>query len=461
MNEYTEGDFEYDREDVEDSEDSEAGDEQVFEASDEADEGDEAFAPEGDEAFAPEGDEGSDEGDESTLGAEMEAQDEADTEGDEALPFGEAVQMSASARLRANREQYQRERYAQKAVLAQRNEARRAAAVQRSITERIRAIPVRTSPTVATVGMLQGSGVVTATLPNGRRTRMKIDPTMAPIREVNRLRAVVLANERRQAVAIRSNTKAITSLASAQASAVRQLTAQQVKSDKELSRQLVEANTRLDKRISKELSGGTGALDKHNKRFVKVLRRERRRAVMNNVLLATSIPMFIAYGEREDPFKSVDNYILTGSTLFWLLGDDVISSYSKNTGGMQTFASFWSYAGFAANVGGLAWWFRNKQTERFIADITTFDVTKGAKIDVKAQIKEDGVEDFEKDQHAVVASFVGAPTKGGALQAALDPGTGMLTLNVVQTGADALTGNATVAWIVDVKAQSKLPLLTA
>ena len=40
-----------------------------------------------------------------------------------------------------------------------------------------------------------------AILPNGRRSRMRIIPTVAPISEVNRLRSVVIVNEKRQAVA--------------------------------------------------------------------------------------------------------------------------------------------------------------------------------------------------------------------------------------------------------------------
>jgi hypothetical protein len=43
--------------------------------------------------------------------------------------------------------------------------------------------------------------VVTAILPNGRRSRMRIIPTMAPIAEVNRLRTVINVNAQRQAVA--------------------------------------------------------------------------------------------------------------------------------------------------------------------------------------------------------------------------------------------------------------------
>ena len=83
-------------------------------------------------------------------------------------------------------------------------------------------------------------------------------PTMAPISEVNRLRSVVLTNERRQLGATTRNSRAIAKLATAQQMTVKRLTAQQVKSDKELGKRLLQTHTRLDKRISKELSSGVG-----------------------------------------------------------------------------------------------------------------------------------------------------------------------------------------------------------
>src|SRR5215510_14745331 len=94
--EYGEGDFEYESEGME-AEDNEAGD----------------------ESLGAEGDEG-DEGDESTFEG-----DEGD-EGDEA----ESVQMSASARLRADRDRGRRAAWARKIAADQRVEAQRAASAQ-------------------------------------------------------------------------------------------------------------------------------------------------------------------------------------------------------------------------------------------------------------------------------------------------------------------------------------------
>lgn len=444
---YGEADFEYDEGMGE--ADNEAGDEAF--AAEGADEGDEAA----DERVF-EADEGTDEADESaTIGA-MEA-DESDEADEAAEGFDVGYDMSASARLRAAEDRNRRAGWARRMAADQRLEAERAASAQRAIADRIRAIPITSRTRVATVGSLQGAGVVTAILPNGRRTRMRIVPTVAPISEVNRLRSVVLANERRQANAIATNAKAVSSLATAQSSSMQKLMAQQVKSDADLSKRVVEGDNRLDARITKELSGGSGILDRHNKRMLRVIRRERRRAMMNNVLLATSTPFFLAYGDRETPF-TIDNAIIAGSTLFWLLGDDVISSWSANKGFMQGLASVWSYGAPIANGGGLYWWFRNKQNQRFLVGVSAVPIAGGAttgsfSTSVNGLIKKDSLAAFNANEHPVVASFA-KDGASGAVTAALDK-TGNLKLTIVGATAPGAATTMDVAWIVDTQAPAK------
>jgi hypothetical protein len=120
-----------------------------------------------------------------------------------------------------NQDRRRREAWARRIANDQRLEARRAAAIVRTITR-------------ATVGRLRGAAVVTAILPNGRRTRMRIVPTLAPIAEV---------------------TRATAALAAALANAVRQLTAEQLKSDRNLGRRLVEGVNLLDRRAREKARG--------------------------------------------------------------------------------------------------------------------------------------------------------------------------------------------------------------
>jgi hypothetical protein len=160
-----------------------------------------------------------------------------------------------SARLRANQDRKRRTAWARRIAADQRREAQRGATILQSIARQIRSIQTGGRTSLFSVGPLQGAGVVTAILPNGRRSRMRIIPTVAPIREVNRLRSAVTVNDRRQAVAIENYSRAIAALAVAQAAAVKKLLAEQVKSDKDLRKRLVEAENRLNRRMTKELSG--------------------------------------------------------------------------------------------------------------------------------------------------------------------------------------------------------------
>jgi hypothetical protein len=153
-----------------------------------------------------------------------------------------------SARHRANRDRNRRAAWARRLAADQRREAQRAAANLWRISRQIRSIQTRGRAKQSSVGRLRGAGVVTAILPNGRRSRMRIIPTVAPIAEINRLRSA-------QAAAIEKNARAIAALAAAQAAAIKKLSAAQVESDNELRKRLVEADSRLSQRTAKKLSG--------------------------------------------------------------------------------------------------------------------------------------------------------------------------------------------------------------
>jgi hypothetical protein len=426
-------DFEYD----------EASDE-AFEASDEADEGsDEAFEA------SDEADEGSDEAFEASDEAD-EASDEADEASDEAVAAGEGdeavdEEVSYQARLRADQDRNRRASWARQIAADQRLEAQRAAATQRDITGRIRSIQAGGRARVYSVGRLQGAGVVTAVLPNRRRSQMRIIPTLAPISEVNRLRAAITINDRRQAVATTSNSRAIASLAATQAAAVKKLSEQQVKSDRELGKRIVEGHNRLDKRITKELGSTSGGLGKHGKRMMRLLRRQRQRSIWNSILLATSAPFFAAYGDRKNPFGP-NNLKLTGSLLGWMLVDEVVDQFaSTKSKGWSGGASLFSYAAPVGNGATAYFLLNNKQHERFVSDVVTLNETGEAVVDVAGtKIAKDYIATFKAQGHSVVATVVGAGD-GVAVRADLKDGT--LTLK-----APAEAKGRKVAFIVDTQA---------
>ena len=431
MNGGPESEFEYDREDIEAEPEGDGSEDEGVDGEDEAfDQEDEAFME--------------------ADGGEAEPEDEAEPEADgEDEAADEAVQMSASARLQAqNRQEF----WARRIATDQRREAQRAADTQRAITDRIRSIQIGGPAKVASVGSLQGAGVVTAILPNGRRSRMRIIPTMAPISEVNRLRSVVQVNEKRQAVATSTNSKAIANLAVAQAAAVKKLTAQQVNSDKDLGKRIVEGDNRLDRRITKELSGGSGIMDKHRKRIMRQLRRQRQRSLMNSVLLATSAPFFVSYGDREVPWAK-NNLILTGSLLGFMLADEAIDWLSPKPGMMQNVAQWWSYLAPIGNGALVYWLLGDKQHERFIVGFDTIPANIGSvEVDLaKDRIAKGSVDDFKNKDHVAVATVVG-PARATESVAATISNDGKLTLSAFPP---SMATDLDVAWIVDTKPDKK------
>jgi hypothetical protein len=377
--------------------------------------------------------------------SDVEALDESDAEVDEGLDEGlDEATVSASAQLRADQDRNRRAEWGRRIAADQRLEAQRAASTQRSLTSQIQSIQPGGAARVYSTGPLQGAGVVTAILPNGRRSRMRIIPTLAPVSEVNRLRQVIAVNDRRQAVATVKNSRAITALARTQTGAIRKLTADGVKSDKDLRRRIVEGDNRLDKRITKELSGGTGSLDKHGRRMMRMLRRQRQRSIMNSVLLATSAPFFSAYGTRGKPFAK-NNMILTGSLLGWLLGDELIDQSSGKSNAMRGAANVWSY--FAPVGNGLTDFlvFRNKQHVRFVNGINVLPAAGTDTFDITPKLAKSAVADFKNTKHTVVASIVSGAPAGSTVLASVD-NNGALTLSVLPVAA------ATVAWVVDTQA---------
>lgn len=448
--------FEYD-EAVEAADEGEAMDEAgeaYDEAYDEMDEAaDEYAADEAADEYAA--DEAADEGEMADEAFDEAADEAADESFDEAS-------ISASARLRASRDRNRRASWARRIAADQRLEAKRAASAQRAITGQIKGIQPGPAARVSSVSTLQGAGVVTAVLPNGRRSRMRIIPTLAPVKEVNRLRSVLLSNERRQAMATARNSRAIKALAVTQASAVRKMTASQLKSDKDLGKRIVEGHNRLDQRITKELGSGGPGTGAHGKRMMAMLRRQRQRSILNSVTIASSLPFWAAFGKKDDPFAT-NNLILGGSLLAWLVGDELIDQFSGKSGVAKTGANVWSWLAPIGNGATVFFLLKDKQHERFIGGVTDVANTSVvATISLESVIGEDSFDDFKKDKHAATANIIST----NVAAAADAPKIRHATINdkgelEITFEGGAATESAKVAWIIDTEAAEALSVKTA
>jgi hypothetical protein len=415
---------------------AEASDE-AFEASDEADEAFEA-SDEADEAF-----EASDEADEADEA--FEASDEAD-EADEAASVS-----TLNARIRLAKDQQRRREWKARVASSLRADVKRANATQQDIARQIRAINVGGPARSQSISPIQGDGVVTATLANGRSARMSFRPKLAPLGEVNRLRQQLAFNDKQQATALATQRRAIANLAMAQAAAVKKLTDQQVKSDKDLGERIVQSYNKLDKRISSELNGSKGVVEKNNKRIIKWMKQQRRRQLLNNVLITSALPLYAAYGDRSDPF-SRDNLILTASLGGWLLADEFIGGMSngKRSKALNTAANAWSWLAPVGNFATVQFLLKDRQHERFVTSVNTFN-GPATTADASIPIAKDSVADFAgtAGQVPVVATVVtGRPdTQVRARVNAAAAPTPTVTLEFEPA---LLAGESvTVAWMVD------------
>ena len=382
---------------------------------------------------------------------ESEAVDESDGEIDEGL---DEAAFSASARLRADQDRNRRAAWARRIAADQRVEARRASSTQQSITRQIQSVRPGAQARVASVGPLQGAGVVTAILPNGRRSRMRIVPTVAPITEVNKLRQVITINDRRQAVATNNNSRAIAKLAAAQSATVKKLTAEAVKSDKDLRKRLVEGDNRLDKRITKELGTGAGALGKNGKQIMAQLKRQRQRQMWNNITIASSLPFWSAFGDRQ--LFGRNNLTLGISTLGWLLGDELVDSFRSKSGVVKGGANLWSYLAPVGNGATIFFLLKDRQHQRFISGVSELTGPGTHIVPVTANttlFKKKAAEDFKGAAHSVVASFVSTSTLLSPL-ANLTLSARVENENLL-LAVDGINASETVrvAWIIDTKAE--------
>jgi hypothetical protein len=424
--------FEYD-------EDSEA--DESFEAADEDSEADESFEAADEDSEADESFEAADEDSEAD-----EAVDEADEAVDEAMDEAMSASARLSARMAADKDAKRRAQWQAKLTKDQKREAQAAGAVQQSLTSRLRGIRGSGPSRALTLGNINGVRRMEMTLANGRKAVVQVMPPLASAGEVNRLRAVVNTNEKRRAISDAANSRAITRLATAQVTFVKRQTAQQVKSDRELGRRIVEGDTRLDKRITTEVANQKASIEKHDKRIFRRLKKVRYQMLMNDVLLASALPFFAAYGKQGNPFDK-RNLALTGVLAGWLVGDEIIgmaTGMGKSSKAMNTLSTTWSTLAPIGN--GLTDFllYRNTQNTRFVTGITT--IPKDApsnSVALTVPIAKSSFDDFAALTDPPVVATV-LENKLLTVTAKIDKGKLTLTLS-----GQAADNGTKVAWVID------------
>jgi hypothetical protein len=420
-----EGSFESDESDEASFESDESD-----EASFESDESREGASFESDESFSAFE---SDESDESDEVAESDESDESDESSDEALSA------SAQARADANVARRRRAAFALSVKRDQRREAERAAAARKRFATQLKGIPAGGKA----VGRLQGAGYVTAVLDNGRKARMRLIPAPATNVEVNRLRATFNANDKRQA-------RAIAKLKSAQAAFITRQTAEMVKSDKAISQKIVQSHSQLDKKITNQLTLQRSMLEKHRKRVMRVVKKQRWRQLANSALLAEGLWVFSTYGDRRELLSS-RNLALGGSLVGALVLDDVVDAFTGKAGGAWSgLTGAWSYAALVAYPTIVHLALKDRESRDLISGVTP--ATPGqALTSIPVPVATKFTEQFRTNTTnksiPVLASVVGG---GAAANRIINARVHAGNLEITFEAAPAAGTN--VAWVVDVQA---------
>ena len=217
-----------------------------------------------------------------------------------------------------------------------------------------RAPPVRGTPSV--------SGI----LANGRVIPLHTREPLVPLGDLDQLVGTLRRMGEGGDAAIRARSQAVARLSRTVAADADRLARARGAARRKLAAQALAADAKLDRRLEKELISLREDIEKAGTRHALLVRRLARRALWNDLVVVSALPLFAAYGQRGNPFAS-NNLTLTLSLLVWLLGDelmDLISGRKPAFGVRDT--DLWSYIAPVTNL--LTGWFllRNSQHERFV-----------------------------------------------------------------------------------------------
>ncbi|HEX4567257.1 MAG TPA: hypothetical protein VH138_11535, partial [Vicinamibacterales bacterium] len=166
---------------------------------------------------------------------------------------------------------------------------------------------------------------LSAILPNGRTVWLRAAEPLAPAASLERLaRLGERANDHGRA-AIGAHVDAIDRLAAQLRADTGRLQGAWAKRQRESSARLIADTRELEKRFEKARDELRSRVDRQLQIDLENLRRLRRRGLWDTILLASSLPLFAAYGNRGDPFGS-NNLALTFLLLIWLAGDEVVQA---------------------------------------------------------------------------------------------------------------------------------------
>ena len=221
-----------------------------------------------------------------------------------------------------------------------------------------------------------GSGTVAALLPNGRVVWLQVAPPLSSVLSVHQVARLAESSAERRQAATRSVSTSIESLSTAIARDSERLTDQRVKRGAAARRRLAATYGGVDRRLSKQARVYDAALERQRDVASETARRLNTRSIWDTILLASSVPLFTAYGERARPFGP-HNLTLLLSQLVWLVGDEFVDAMfgSEHESPYPIEApDTWSYIAPFGNLLAGWWLLDGRQHERFVTGRSPLNV---------------------------------------------------------------------------------------
>ncbi len=219
----------------------------------------------------------------------------------------------------------------------------------------------------------RGSDLLTAILPSGRVSWLRITPTLAPVQEANHLADAIERMEHRRGERLRSLDEALRRTSRTLPADVARVSTDHRRRHRELRRRILSGDAKVGRRASAVIAELRGALRKQLEREGEMARRLSRRALWDHLVVASAFPLFAAFGKRGNPLAE-DNVALALLLLVWLVGDeitDVLSGDRRDAEDGVRKLDLWSYLAPVANL--LTGWLlmHNRQHERFVTGFTS------------------------------------------------------------------------------------------
>ena len=324
----------------------------------------------------------------------------------------------------------------------------------------------------------QGARPLTAILPDGRAVRLAVAAPLARASAVSDLSHYANRRAEQHSRSMRRQRSALWRLSRTIAADAERLILAQATRTAAIRRRLVARHRRRDARVTKAVTEFRSRLDRQLHIERESARRLGRRDLWDKIVIASSLPLFAAYGQQGQ-LSNTTNLALTLSLLIWLVGDEVVhklfGSEEKSIYPWRD-TDIWSYLAPLGNALTGWWLFGDRQTDRFITGVTTVktnvSVTASGttfrqfeRVDLLSRVKADHRDDFETFKDVPVVATISATrlTKGLSINAygvvaSVQKGELQLSFDVVTAApivGPAALGDVDIAWIVDTAAPAQ------